>query len=385
MNLLQIILLIVLGIGAFQGAFYGILLWRNPNRIQLSNRVLGSILFLLAYSLLNEILLQVGIGKYDLWYHLTLELNWAYGPLLYIFVWAKVFPDKPLNRTHLRLFWLVGLELLISIFVRSQNFFWEGTRESLSWLGYWGYVIWMNYPTKYFIGGLMVVIFARKGRQLLNRTYSNLPLDPGGKRLLKSLRSALGLIALYFFCFNMLLIIDMLWFQAITDEWYYFFTRYYYYPFFAGIAALTYALAFSGFNHWRGSFSLLPQPTSRVAEPEVKALAQRIEQLAVETDFFQQPGISISQLADHLAEKPYLVSKAFSQGMGLRFNDFVNHQRLKAFLQLVKAGKHEHLSLLGLAFEVGFNSKAAFQRAIRKQHNCSPSEFMDRIKKGSIG
>lgn len=39
------------------------------------------------------------------------------------------------------------------------------------------------------------------------------------------------------------------------------------------------------------------------------------------------------------------------------------------------------LSIMGIAYECGFNSKAAFYRAFKKYENCSPSEYLSRLNK----
>ena len=47
---------------------------------------------------------------------------------------------------------------------------------------------------------------------------------------------------------------------------------------------------------------------------------------------------------------------------------------LAAFLLLLSA-RHNHLSMVGIAFEAGFNSKTAFNTAFKKMTDRSPSEF----------
>ncbi|MEX0291269.1 MAG: helix-turn-helix domain-containing protein, partial [Flavobacteriaceae bacterium] len=58
------------------------------------------------------------------------------------------------------------------------------------------------------------------------------------------------------------------------------------------------------------------------------------------------------------------------------FNDFVNEYRVQAVKDMLHSGKQQKLSLLGIAHECGFNSKATFNRAFRKLSGTSPSEFL---------
>ena len=46
--------------------------------------------------------------------------------------------------------------------------------------------------------------------------------------------------------------------------------------------------------------------------------------------------------------------------------------------QMMHSNEHPNLSLLGMALEAGFNSKATFNRAFKKLENCTPTEYMKR-------
>ena len=50
--------------------------------------------------------------------------------------------------------------------------------------------------------------------------------------------------------------------------------------------------------------------------------------------------------------------------------------RIEAFKKMIAAEKHEQLSLLGIAYECGFNSKATFNRVFKKLTQTSPTEFL---------
>ena len=82
-------------------------------------------------------------------------------------------------------------------------------------------------------------------------------------------------------------------------------------------------------------------------------------------DMAQMSGMSRAQL-----------SEIINLGMKKNFNDFVNSYRINAFKEKIQTQEHERLSLLGIAFECGFNSKATFNRVFRKLTQSSPTEFL---------
>ena len=55
------------------------------------------------------------------------------------------------------------------------------------------------------------------------------------------------------------------------------------------------------------------------------------------------------------------------------FNDFINEYRIEELKKLLNDPKNNNFTLLSLAFEAGFNSKASFNRAVKKLTGKSPS------------
>ena len=240
MEPLQILLVVLLSIGAIQGIVYGIILWLHNGQNKTANRFLATILFFFSYRLIVEILKLFYIGFYDFWYHILLEFNWVYGALIFFFVKALITPNFKLK---LRIDWIhflpVIIEFLWSNFIKSQNFFWDGTRESLSWLGYYGYVVWMQFPTQYLICTGLIIYYTHKAEQLLktanNETVNIIPTQTKWIiRILKVLR-------MYSILVIIIVLIDLLFFDYAFNKWYH-------YPVFIGMALVTYWLGLEGFN-----------------------------------------------------------------------------------------------------------------------------------------
>jgi AraC-like DNA-binding protein len=63
-------------------------------------------------------------------------------------------------------------------------------------------------------------------------------------------------------------------------------------------------------------------------------------------------------------------------GMGQAFSEVINQYRVAEFQRRAKLPDAARLSLLGLALECGFNSKATFNRAFKKVVGLSPSEWI---------
>jgi AraC-like DNA-binding protein len=120
-----------------------------------------------------------------------------------------------------------------------------------------------------------------------------------------------------------------------------------------------------------------PQPTKQALSPE--ELGKRREQLLQYMDQTQpwlDPEITLSELAQSLGLNVTQMSYLVNAGTGQNFNDFINQYRVDAVKKKMADPSLQHLSLLGIAFECGFNSKATFNRAFKKLTGTAPSTFL---------
>ena len=93
----------------------------------------------------------------------------------------------------------------------------------------------------------------------------------------------------------------------------------------------------------------------------------------VEESAFKNLDITLSSLAKAISEKSYLTTKCLNTIFEKKFNDFINEYRIEELKSLLKDPKNNNYTLLSLAFEAGFNSKASFNRAVKKLTGKPPS------------
>jgi AraC-like DNA-binding protein len=95
-----------------------------------------------------------------------------------------------------------------------------------------------------------------------------------------------------------------------------------------------------------------------------------------------EPELSLANLARKLKIAPTLLSLVINTAFEKNFNDFVNAYRVEDFKNRLENADVRHLTLLGVAFDCGFNSKATFNRAFKKHTGQSPSEY-EAIQRGA--
>ena len=108
---------------------------------------------------------------------------------------------------------------------------------------------------------------------------------------------------------------------------------------------------------------------------------EKLLQLMQSGKAYEDPELSLAQVAKQLQSNPSFISRMVNTGFGVNFNDFVNQFRIEAVKEMLNNGEHKEQTLLGIAFDCGFNSKATFNRAFKKVTGSSPKEWIEKNKR----
>lgn len=366
MKTIDIFLTMLLSAGALQGLIYGFILLKKTTKNKIANRFLATILLFFSYRLIVEICKLFGYGFYDFWYHIFIEFNWIYGALIYFFVKASITSNYvfKIKKEWIHFLPLI-LEFVWSNFIKTQNFYWDGTRESLSWLGYYGYIIWMHYPTMFVVSGILIIFYTIKTQQLLQDQIVKNYISKSNTTWINQFLTVLKY-------FGLLLIVIVLTDVLFFD---YAFQKFYSYPVFIGMAIITYWLGLEGFNKRNIEVIKTQNLISDQERNQLETISKKLKKLMSEEKLYLNPDLNLTILSNALGEKSYLVSKALNVILGKKFNDFINEYRIEALKVALQNPKNEKFTLLSLAFEVGFNSKASFNRAVKKITGKSPKDL----------
>ncbi|MBE5320348.1 helix-turn-helix transcriptional regulator [Pedobacter sp. MR2016-19] len=91
--------------------------------------------------------------------------------------------------------------------------------------------------------------------------------------------------------------------------------------------------------------------------------------------------LTLNQLASMMTLNSGILSRVINTGYNLNFNDFINGYRIKEVLSKIDDQEHKKITLLGIALDSGFNSKATFNRAFKKQMGKTPLEYIKSLEK----
>ena len=107
-----------------------------------------------------------------------------------------------------------------------------------------------------------------------------------------------------------------------------------------------------------------------------EAFSNRLLELITTKEPYLDSSLTLKKLADSIDIHPNQLSWLLNQYFGKSFNEFINHYRVERFKQIAKDPKNAHFTLIGLAYESGFNSKTVFNTYFKKETGTTPKKWL---------
>ncbi len=158
-----------------------------------------------------------------------------------------------------------------------------------------------------------------------------------------------------------------------------------YMVFFYSIAIFVYLIAIFGIRQKHVFFESDKKATSSKYERSklsgefIEATWIRLKTHLSENKVYLNPALTLAQLAEDLEITTNHLSQILNTKTTANFHDFVNGYRVEEVKTRIQSNRYNHLTLLAIAFESGFQSKASFNRVFKKIQGCTPSEYHESI------
>lgn len=118
------------------------------------------------------------------------------------------------------------------------------------------------------------------------------------------------------------------------------------------------------------------QKVTRLTGLDLRQLHFDLVELMTEDKLYLDENLTLARLAEELDIKPHQLSEFLNKHMQTNFNRFINQFRVeKAVKRLIEKPE---LNILDVAFECGFSSKTAFNRAFQNLKGTSPSRYIEK-------
>lgn len=115
--------------------------------------------------------------------------------------------------------------------------------------------------------------------------------------------------------------------------------------------------------------------TSSLKDVEKEKLIQRLTKSMENEKPYLNENLTLKELANKLETTPNNLSQIINEKFNKNFYEFINEYRINEVKSLLSDPKYSHYSILGIAFECGFNSKSTFNSVFKQLTGKTPTEF----------
>lgn len=378
-----LIIKILYAAASLQGIFLAALLWRTKVN-QPANKILSSLLIIISFHLV-----LVGFDEREFFLafpHLS-RISWVigtlYGPFVFLFI--QKITQAPVKPSWLKIILFVPfLLVLINLapyYIQSAEIkraylseFEKSVQDDFGWINQFVSVVHIVFA----IGNLLFYLqWERKQQEEFSA------IEAIRVKWLRQFLVFLLVITL----FGVLVFFARAWHLSFLSNFYRFH--------FIGVVFLFYWLSYKALTQpvLFGMVREIPSHILVENQSSEKFIRASVENEQMEKAFLKvkstletetlyiKNDLTLTQLSEKVGLPRHHVSQAINTIYKGNFFDLINDYRVEAFKEKALNPANAHLSLLGIALESGFNSKASFYSVFKKKTGLTPSEFIEKQAK----
>lgn len=392
-------------IGVTQGFVISALIWFNRKR-DISKLLLSFVLAVFNLLCIKILVHTTGLWQTQWLRYFPLAFELTIQPLIWLYTLSLISPDFKLTKKHLLHFIPFTISITYSIFIYiaagpykeliakdavANSFYFNNIKKAEDYLS-------IISSIAYWFLGLRLVLNYR--RWLYNNiSNTNYPTYDW----LKNISVSMGILII-------LLTIDI-----ILDSVFHFPYFFHWQFFFIYLAALIYYLGFRGYNLPNKQIAVEKKEYQQAALRESEEFTKQPIDNPLQTDKIRAPSdkpskeiklsdekrreientirnafeikalyldseLNLQKLANEINIPAATVSVVINSNFKKSFRNLVNEYRIKMVKQRLKDPKSNQFSILGIAYDCGFNSEASFFRIFKTIVGISPKEYAKQLQ-----
>ena len=127
-----------------------------------------------------------------------------------------------------------------------------------------------------------------------------------------------------------------------------------------------------------------PYDGSAMTPIKIKSLKDELIRLMEEEKVYRESDLNLRKISSRLSTNTQYVSQLIHQEFDSSFSAYVNAYRIREARLLLQDKRYDHLSLLGIATEVGFNNSNTFGRVFKHHVGQTPSSFRKSVSQSNF-
>ncbi len=352
----------------FIGLTLTLQLWFTKRINLTANRLMALALATIILRMIWVLGIDIRVGTWFSW--LPLQFSFALGPLIYFYVLKITRPEFKFQWKDLLHFSPLLLEQCVLVLqVRESIKTGVPTYDTL--------IFRQLNPVVQLLAVTSVITYLYLSRRLIRDFHWRLKVNiidrsPYQLRWLRRLLTGFSRVWL-------------LWIPFIGVNIFYYHSQLgiqTYYPLYLLLAVMMIWITAAAFSKTNIGVPVPAQPVSKPKPPDDLLQKAKWLRKVMETErYYRDEELGLASLAETLEMHPHDLSRIMNVALKKNFSDFVNEFRIREVTQKMQDPAYDRITLLGIAFDSGFNSKTTFNRAFREMTGKSPAEYKNYLKK----
>ncbi|WP_298759374.1 helix-turn-helix domain-containing protein [uncultured Psychroserpens sp.] len=353
-------------IGTFNGLVLATILFLNSSRKLDKNIWLGTLLLIISTFLFNQYLIEdFGVKTLPHLIGGLIPLLFLIGPLFYFFMTYEIEKKPTWKHTnYLHFLPAIGsLMLLLPFYLKS------GTEKYSIYIE--GHHYFPNKGLYYWCFGLLLLFYSYKSLGLIYQHSIRTNKKIGKNKSHKWIKHFVWLFSSISICFFITLTI-------LSFTWYH-----------HSKVFLSTFLVFSFLIHFVGFWSIKESKFTSVgsssnskpilSNKRILAIKNEIIHLLENEEVYKNDNIDSKFFCNKLSLNSKYLSHIINNEFNCSLTFLVNSYRITEAKSMIKSEDYSHLNFLGIAMEVGFNTKNTFTRVFKRHAGMTPTEYKNRI------
>lgn len=122
--------------------------------------------------------------------------------------------------------------------------------------------------------------------------------------------------------------------------------------------------------------TVVKEKKEKKIDEDSKRILKELDTLMIEKQYYHTENLSISHLAEKINCKEYKLRLVINSQLGFKnFNDYLNQYRIEEAKNILSNQKKNNLTILEIAFSLGYNSISPFNRAFKANTGKTPTQY----------
>ena len=354
----------------FIGLTFALLLWFTQTVNRSANRFLALALATMILWMIRILAIDLKLETYlPHWDRLPMQFLLALGPLVYFYVLKITRPQYKFSwRSLLHFSPLLLEQATLALEIR------ESVRTGAP--TYVTHTFQQLNPVLQLLIFISIITYLHLSDQLIQKFYRQLQPVLMDRSLLEFrwLRRLLAATSLLWLLWLFCAAVDFFGYRNQLGIQVY-------YPFYIFFVVIIIWTAAAAFLRPQAAVMVQSAPPFKPPVPaELRAKGAWLKRAMEANRYYQDPDLSLTSLADKLSLPPHELSRVINTVFKKGFSDFINEYRVMEAARKMQDPAYDHITLLGIGFEAGFNSKTTFNRIFKQMTGKNPTEYKNYLE-----